>query len=148
MAGRVFSGAAFLFLVLSPSLVAHRHTEHRANHRKRHRNWIASPPSNQGFALTGIGSTDVSLDSKENVTTSHPAVLQLVQPGATGPQGLGATVTVYTIPGSGGISGGGYLVILNTSQHAELDISCNYGFAGDNQAYWFADLRSNHQSDR
>jgi hypothetical protein len=54
--------------------------------------WIGAPALNQGFVLSGIGSTDVFLDSKESVTTSHAPALQLIQAGPAGPQGpTGAT---------------------------------------------------------
>ncbi len=60
--------------------------------------WIATPSSNQGFILTGVSATDVFLDSKESVTTSHAPVLELIvagpvgATGATGPTGpIGAT---------------------------------------------------------
>lgn len=63
--------------------------------------------------------------------------------GPQGPQGTagsgGSTAAVYTIPGSGGTSGGGYLKVVTANGHAELDLTCNYGFAGDNEAFWFAD---------
>lgn len=49
--------------------------------------WIATPSSNQGFLLTGIGATDIFLDSKESVTTSHQPSLQIIQAGPVGPQG-------------------------------------------------------------
>ena len=52
--------------------------------------WIATPSANQGFILSGTGTADVFLDSKESVTTSHQPTLQIIQagpPGPTGPQG-------------------------------------------------------------
>ncbi|MFY0571299.1 hypothetical protein ACN28E_46745 [Archangium lansingense] len=46
--------------------------------------------------------------------------------------------TVYTIPGSGGMFGGGYLQLQSSNQHFELDVTCGYGFATDNEAFFFA----------
>lgn len=59
--------------------------------------WLPLPsPSNFGFALTVENGSllDAVIDSKENTTTSHPAVLEVVlkSDGATGPTGpTGAT---------------------------------------------------------
>jgi Collagen triple helix repeat (20 copies) len=74
-------------------------------------------------------------------------------PGPAGPQGVqgvlgaqgiaGATPAapmVYVIPGSGGVSGGGYLTLNTPSTHAQFIVTCNYGFAGDSEAFWFAGL--------
>ena len=47
--------------------------------------WIASPGSNFGLEITGVGGAAVSLDSKENTSTSHPAVIEILIAGATGP---------------------------------------------------------------
>lgn len=61
------------------------------------RTWLSSPSLNHGIQLVAISApnTAVSLDSKENITTSHPAQLQIVLSGgsgATGPAGpAGAT---------------------------------------------------------
>jgi len=66
-------------------------------------------------------------------------------PGPAGPQGpagpglLGAT---FTIPGSGGSAGGGYLQLTTPNNHAALFLTCNYGFPGDNEAFWFANSPS------
>ncbi len=51
----------------------------------------------------------------------------------------GGTTTTYTIPGNGGTFGGGYLTLTTANGDVELDITCNYGFAGDNEAFFFAD---------
>ncbi len=51
--------------------------------------WLNGAP-NYGLIVTAVGSTSVSFDSKENTTTSHPAVLEIDligQPGAAGAQG-------------------------------------------------------------
>ena len=64
--------------------------------------------------------------------------------GVPGPAGApsspgGTSVgTVYTIPGSGGTSRGGYLTLNTPSTRAQLSITCNYGPAGDNEAFFFA----------
>jgi hypothetical protein len=61
--------------------------------------------------------------------------------GPVGTQGVPApdsTGTVYVIPGSGGISGGGYLTLNSPTSRAQLLITCNYGSAGDDEAFWFA----------
>lgn len=64
--------------------------------------------------------------------------------GTSGIQGLpgpgGSVGTAYVIPGSGGISGGGYLSLLTPDSNAELDITCNYGAVGEHHAFWFAGL--------
>ena len=39
--------------------------------------WITTPASNFGVELQASGSTNVTLDSKENTLTSHPAVLEV-----------------------------------------------------------------------
>jgi hypothetical protein len=60
--------------------------------------WLNGAP-NYGFIVTAVPSTSVFFDSKENTTTSHPAVLEidLLGPaGATGPPGP---------PGAQGASG-------------------------------------------
>lgn len=61
--------------------------------------------------------------------------------GEQGPEGPGSVGTVYVIPGSGGVSGGGYLQLNTVNDRASLSISCNYGFEGDNEAYWFAEAQ-------
>jgi hypothetical protein len=58
--------------------------------------------------------------------------------GAQGPPGAGFVGAVYVIPGSGGISGGGYLTLSTPSAGAQLTITCNYGSPGDNEAFWDA----------
>ena len=52
--------------------------------------WITNPATNFGLKFKPVGSTDFTIDTKENSATSHPAVLQvdLAGPaGATGAQG-------------------------------------------------------------
>ncbi|MCP3167809.1 hypothetical protein [Myxococcus qinghaiensis] len=65
-------------------------------------------------------------------------------PGAQIAQGLavGTDGTAYTIPGSGGMFGGGYLRLLPSSQRFELDVTCGYGFPTDNEAFFFANSPS------
>ncbi len=66
--------------------------------------WISNPSANNGFALT-TNSASVSFDSKENTTTSHSAVLNiLLTPGA----GAGATGTTGAT-GATGATGNGLL---------------------------------------
>jgi hypothetical protein len=51
--------------------------------------WIAAPGTNNGFMIMANSSTSVQFDSKENTTTSHPAMLTIVLAGngPTGPTG-------------------------------------------------------------
>lgn len=58
--------------------------------------------------------------------------------GAQGAAGPGSVGAVYTIPGTGGVSGGGYLQLNTPSARAQLDITCNYGAPGENAAFFFA----------
>jgi hypothetical protein len=70
--------------------------------------WIGSPSTNQGFLLTGSGSTDVFLDSKESVATSHQPTLQIIQagpPGPTGPTGATGATGATGPQGPQGITG-------------------------------------------
>src|SRR5580658_2658113 len=59
--------------------------------------WVTTPGSNNGFMILANSLTSVQFDSKENTTTSHPAMLTIVlanngPTGATGPAGSnGAT---------------------------------------------------------
>ena len=50
--------------------------------------WLASPGTNFGIEIAGVGPTTVFLDSKENILTSHPAVLQVTVTGPAGPAGI------------------------------------------------------------
>ena len=38
----------------------------------------------------------------------------------------------------GGSAGGGYLQLTTANNRAALFLTCNYGFPGDNEAFWFA----------
>jgi len=63
--------------------------------------WLSGAP-NYGFILTPDAATpnlSIALDAKENTGTSHPAVLEVVFTGATGPVGLQGA------PGPGGATG-------------------------------------------
>ena len=68
--------------------------------------WLATPGSNNGIVVDPVGSTvAVYLDSKEGVTTSHPAVLQIVQAGPTGPTGAIGPVGATGATGAVGVTG-------------------------------------------
>jgi hypothetical protein len=56
--------------------------------------WITTPSSNNGFMITANAGASVQFDSKENQSTSHPAILTiaLVSAGPTGPTGAASTV--------------------------------------------------------
>ena len=49
--------------------------------------WIATPASNHGIVIDPVGSTSVIFDSKESVTTSRPASLQVETNGVVGSTG-------------------------------------------------------------
>src|SRR5271170_5205347 len=54
--------------------------------------WITTPASNFGVELQASGTTNLTIDSKENTTTSHPAMLVIDLSGPAGPTGAtGAT---------------------------------------------------------
>lgn len=55
-----------------------------------------------------------------------------------GPMGPGLAGSMWTIPGTGGSAGGGYLQLSTANNRASLFLTCNYGFPGDNEAFWFA----------
>jgi hypothetical protein len=58
--------------------------------------WITSPDSNNGFIITPASSLNVTFDSKESTSTSHPAqlLITLITPGPAGATGsTGATGT-------------------------------------------------------
>ena len=58
--------------------------------------------------------------------------------GEAGPPGPGSVGMVYTIPGSGGGAGGGELNFTTANRHVYFTVTCNYGFAGDDEAYFVA----------
>ncbi len=49
--------------------------------------WITTPADNFGVELRSAGSVSITLDSKENTNTSHPAVLEIALSGPEGPAG-------------------------------------------------------------
>jgi hypothetical protein len=67
--------------------------------------WIANPSSNQGFLLSGSGTTDIFLDSKESVSTSHQPTLQIIQAGPQGPIGPQGPTGPQGLTGAQGIQG-------------------------------------------
>ncbi|HXJ44100.1 MAG TPA: DNRLRE domain-containing protein [Bryobacteraceae bacterium] len=73
--------------------------------------WLNTPSLNNGFAVSGVGSAVAYLDSKESVTTSHPAVLSFQQAGpqgatgSTGPTGLQGIQGITGATGAQGIQG-------------------------------------------
>jgi hypothetical protein len=50
-------------------------------------NWITTPASNFGVELQASGTTNIAIDSKENTSTSHPAILEIDLSGPAGPAG-------------------------------------------------------------
>ena len=70
--------------------------------------WVTTPSTNDGFMIVAEGSTSVQFDSKENTTTSHPAMLTIVlaNTGPTGPTGpQGATGAASNVAGPTGATG-------------------------------------------
>lgn len=70
--------------------------------------WLNASQANDGLALVAVGTTNVSFDSKENTTTSHPAELDIVFAG-------GGTITGVTTASGSGLTGGGTTGTLNLS---------------------------------
>jgi len=69
------------------------------------KNWVSNPSTNFGVELQGVLPANVSLDSKENSQTSHPAVLQIVLAGPVGPQGVPGPKGPQGVPGPRGPQG-------------------------------------------
>ncbi|MBS1826918.1 MAG: collagen-like protein [Acidobacteria bacterium] len=72
------------------------------------KSWIASPSSAYGVALrAGVSApaTSVFLDSKENISTSHPSFLNIVFQGPAGPQGLQGAQGAQGVQGVRGATG-------------------------------------------
>jgi hypothetical protein len=66
--------------------------------------WLNNPVSNFGFVIAGVSGTDVFLDSKESVTTSHQPLLQFVLAGPVGATGAtGANGAVGATGATGAI---------------------------------------------
>jgi hypothetical protein len=63
----------------APVLVtpAHQHGWVTLDATQLVRDWLNNAVVNDGVALVGVGATDVALDSKENVATSHEPVLEI-----------------------------------------------------------------------
>jgi hypothetical protein len=78
--------------------------------------WVTTPGSNNGFIVApGSTTVNVSFDSKENLTTSHPATLTIAlssvgatgPTGATGPMGTTGATGVAGPTGPTGATGAG-----------------------------------------
>jgi hypothetical protein len=69
--------------------------------------WITTPSSNNGFMIQANATTSVQFDSKENTTTSHPAILTivLVSVGPTGATGGSGANGSNGAPGATGVTG-------------------------------------------
>ena len=77
--------------------------------------WVDLPAQNNGFLITASAAqptTSIFLDSKENASTSHEPILEIIlvggggTPGPTGPTGpTGATGAASTVPGPTGPQG-------------------------------------------
>lgn len=67
--------------------------------------WVRTPASNFGVELQASGSTNITLDSKENASTSHPAILEIVLSGPAGPAGLTGATGAKGAPGAIGPAG-------------------------------------------
>jgi hypothetical protein len=63
-------------------------------------------------------------------------------PGPQGEGGSGSIGSVYMIPGTGGTSGGGYVELPTANGDVSLDVTCNYGGPGDDEAFFFANAAS------
>src|SRR5277367_1988702 len=67
-------------------------TFHDCNLAPLVQSWITIPASNFGVELQASGTTNITIDSKENTNTSHPALLEIELSGPAGPAGAtGAT---------------------------------------------------------
>src|SRR5277367_1461888 len=62
-------------------------TFHDCNLAPLVQSWITTPASNFGVELQASGTTNITIDSKENTNTSHPAVLEIDLSGPAGPAG-------------------------------------------------------------
>jgi len=71
--------------------------------------WLSGSEENNGLALVADGSFNVTFDSKENTTTSHPPELDIAFAGGDG------TITGVTTGSSSGLTGGGSTGTLNLS---------------------------------
>ena len=111
--------------------------------------WITSPSSNFGVELQASGTTNVSIDSKENTSTSHPAVLEIDLSGPAGPTGATGATGAAGPTGPKGATGAtgpqgpaatigpnldleGFLTVgggINVNTDADTAISSNTGYA-------------------
>jgi len=66
-------------------------------------NWLNGGAANDGFQLEAVSGTVVQFDSKENPTTSHPALLNIFLAGA---QGIPGPPGAPGAPGTQGLPGG------------------------------------------
>jgi hypothetical protein len=73
--------------VAASTTIGIAHNFHEFNMNTLVQSWITTPASNFGVELKASGSTNITLDTKENTTTSHPAVLEIVLSGPAGPTG-------------------------------------------------------------
>ncbi len=108
--------------------------------------WVTNPASNFGVELQGVLTANVTLDSKENTGTSHPAMLQIdlsgpVGPagpagakGATGPQGPVGPQGSTGPRGPAGASGSLTLPFSGSAAASEVLMSLNNSGSGD--AVW------------
>jgi hypothetical protein len=67
--------------------------------------WLASPSTNFGIQITGGGSTNATLDSKENAATSHPSALEIAVIGPAGPTGITGPIGPTGTAGVTGVTG-------------------------------------------
>jgi len=67
--------------------------------------WLNSPSQNFGLAIDGVSNAAFFLDSKESVTTSHAAVLDIVLGGPVGPTGATGAQGIQGVTGATGAQG-------------------------------------------
>jgi hypothetical protein len=68
-------------------------------------NWINGNATNDGFIITPNGSVSAYFDSKENSSTSHPAILSIVLSGSGGAAGPTGATGATGATGPAGITG-------------------------------------------
>jgi hypothetical protein len=68
-------------------------------------NWITTPASNFGVELQASGTTNITIDSKENANTSHSAMLEIDLSGPVGPTGPTGAIGPQGPAGSKGATG-------------------------------------------
>jgi len=67
--------------------------------------WVTTPASNFGVEIEGAGTTVLTLDSKENTSTSHSAMLLITLSGPAGPAGPKGATGVAGPAGAKGATG-------------------------------------------